>query len=163
MADWAAAAAAWAQSGEGEKTQFVPPPQPPPPKVEQQQPGAWGGADQQQAWMPPHQMDHAAAAAAHQGQQQHSYGTVRGGSDLMGGGGHQGFGQEGKSCWEWGVGFSSWFCTILLRLGAYFALQGGKVVLSALQCGLWSGPDRVFPLPARRGDGGWVDSNAMYA
>lgn len=104
MADWAAAAAAWAQSGEGEKTQFVPPPQPPLPKVEQQQPGVWGGADQHQAWMPPHQMDHAAAAAAHQGQQQHGFGTVAGGSDPMGGGGHQGFGQEGERCWGWGAG-----------------------------------------------------------
>lgn len=55
MADWAAAAAAWAQSGEGEKNAFVPPP-PPPPKQQQQQyqeQQQWGGAaaaHEQQMW-----------------------------------------------------------------------------------------------------------------
>lgn len=65
MADWAAAAAAWAQSGEGEKNVFIPPP--PPPQGNQQH-GMWAGGDahpsQQQAWMPhpmepsPHQPQH---------------------------------------------------------------------------------------------------------
>lgn len=67
MADWAAAAAAWAQSGEGEKNVFIPPPQPPPQR--NQQPGGWGGADphpsqmqqqQQMMWMAP-QVDPGAA------------------------------------------------------------------------------------------------------
>ena len=57
MADWAAAAAAWAQSGEGEKNVFIPPP---PPPQRNQQHGMWAGGDahpsQQQEWMP-HQMD----------------------------------------------------------------------------------------------------------
>lgn len=99
MADWAAAAAAWAQSGEGEKNELVPPPQPPPASSEQQQQqqqsGAWGSTEQQQQqqmWMS-HQMD--PALAAQQGQHPHGFGPGPGGSDPMAEGGHQGFAHGG--------------------------------------------------------------------
>lgn len=91
MADWAAAAAAWAQSGEGEKNVFVPPPPPPlhngqqhVPQQQQQHEG-WGGGEahsHQMQWMP-HQMN-PAASRGHQG-----FGSG-GGADPMGAMGHQG-------------------------------------------------------------------------
>lgn len=96
MADWAAAAAAWAESGEGEKNVFIPPP---PPPQNNQQHGMWaGGSDthsqQQQMWMP-HQMDSSS-------QPRHGYGPPGGMSDPTGGmgfqtppgGGHFGHGGE---------------------------------------------------------------------
>ena len=90
--DWAAAAAAWAQSGEGEKNDLAPPPPPPPQSFEQQQPGAaWAGdqqqqQQQQQMWMS-QQMD----PAAHTGQQHGGFATAPMGVDHMG----QGFAHGG--------------------------------------------------------------------
>lgn len=92
MADWAAAAAAWAKSGEGEKSDLAPPPPPPPAQsFEQQQlASAWGGTEQQQMWMDP-------ALAGHDGQLQHGgFASGPSGVDPMGGaGGHQGYGHGG--------------------------------------------------------------------
>lgn len=97
MADWAAAAAAWAKSGEGEKNELAPPPPPPPQSFEQQQQQqqsatAWGGTEQQQQqmWMDP-------ALAGHDAQHQQHGGFAPGpaGVDPMAGGGHQGFAHGG--------------------------------------------------------------------
>lgn len=95
MADWAAAAAAWAKSGEGEKHAFTPP-QPPRQSEQQyqyqqqqqeqlQHTEGWGTADvnsQQQMWMSQQTMSHS--------QGHHGFGAVVAGSDPVGIMGHQG-------------------------------------------------------------------------
>lgn len=88
MADWAAAAAAWAQSGEGEKESFVPPP--PPPQTRHQF-DAWGGGGGGNGELhhaalhgqEHHHQMHWIDPTAHQHHGQHAFGLAAGASDPM--------------------------------------------------------------------------------